>query len=107
MADREFGVGKLFSLFALDILREFARMEWKGKEREGGKWEEKMIRMKERHLGSLCRPFRNILHSIYSHSISRLKHTRIDSSIPYILALYFSHTHHLIVSILDCVPESG
>lgn len=53
MADREFGVGKLFSLFALDILREFARMEWKGKEREGGKWEEKMIRMKERHLGSL------------------------------------------------------
>lgn len=54
MADRVFGVGKLFSLFALDILREFARMEWKGKERKGrGKWEEKMIRMKERHLGSL------------------------------------------------------
>lgn len=98
--------------FFLSLLWIFCEnlLEWSGKERKGkggGKWEEKMIRMKERHLGSLCRPFRNILHSIYSHSISRLKHTRIDSSIPYILALYFSHTHHLIVSILDCVPESG
>lgn len=108
MADRVFGVGKLFFSFALDILREFARMEWKGKERKGrGEMGREDDTYERKASGlSLCRPFCNILHSIYSHSIPRLKHIRVDSSIPYIFALYFSHTHHWIVSILDCVPES-
>lgn len=44
--------------FFLSLLWIFCEnlLEWSGKERKGkggGKWEEKMIRMKERHLGSL------------------------------------------------------
>lgn len=108
MADRVFGVGKLFFLLLWIFCENL--LEWSGKERKGkggGKMGREDDTYERKASGlSLCRPFCNILHSIYSHSIPRLKHIRVDSSIPYILALYFSHTHHWIVSILDCVPES-